>query len=107
MNQLKRKIDEIETKDLSEEINQKLTHLMSEINELYKEIERNIDAAAMKTKDYQDINSVADAYRTIVGNGKKKSMLLHVIPRKYDEFRAKLKDVLKEIADNILQPQLP
>ena len=107
MNQLKRKIDEIETKDLSEEINQKLTHLMSEINELYKEIERNIDAAAMKTKDYQDINSVADAYRTIVGNGKKKSMLLHVIPRKYDEFHAKLKDVLKEIADNILQPQLP
>ena len=105
MKQLKRKIEEIELKDLSEDITHKLANLKSEINALYEEIEKNIDAAAMTAKDYQDINSIADAYYTIVGDGNKKRMWNSVIQSKYYEIHDKLKNVLKENAHNINQPQ--
>ena len=101
MKQLMKKINLIEVKDLSEDINQKLTHLKSEINELYEEIERKIDVAALTAKDYQDINSIADAYTNIVGNGNKKNMLDFVIQSRYNEIHDKLKNVLKENAHNI------
>ena len=59
----------------------------------------------MTAKDYQDINSIADAYYTIVGDGNKKRMWNSVIQSKYYEIHDKLKNVLKENAHNINQPQ--